>query len=469
MNNLKKVYCRAYQAVFKAALPILPYRDPAVLESVDEVPATIRDNGRKKPLIVTDKTIHGLGLADGLKAALDAAGMGYAVFDETVPNPTIANVEACRAMYLRQGCDCLVAFGGGSAMDCAKATGARIVRPRTSVQRMRGILRIMVPIPLLIAVPTTAGTGSETTLAAVIVNEATHYKYPINDFPLIPRYAVLDYRTTLGLPPHVTSTTGIDALVHATEAYIGGSTTPETRANAEEAVKLIRAYLKRAYDDGQDAEARQGMLRAAYCAGAAFSKSYVGYVHGVAHSLGGQYGTPHGLANAVVCPYVLEMYGESCYKRLGKLARTCGIAPEDATDAEASALYIQWFRDLNASMNIPTKLPEVREEDIPHMAHLADVESNPLYPVPRLMDEGELAEIYRKVMVVADEPADLEESEPEPAPETPEVKEGVAMSGAGPVDSCPANPSEIVEPEPKPADFETPEPDAAATPTEEQE
>ncbi len=212
-------------------------------------------------------------------------------------------------------------------MDCAKAAGARIVKPRQPVAKMRGILRVRKRLPLLVAVPTTAGTGSETTLAAVITDSATHYKYPINDFPLIPRVAVLDYRTTLGLPKQVTSTTGIDALVHAVEAYIGRSTTKETRANAENAVRLIRAFLKRAYDDGSDAEARAGMLHAAFCAGAAFTKSYVGYVHGVAHSLGGQYGIPHGLANAVVCPYVLDLYGASCHKRLGALARAAGVAP----------------------------------------------------------------------------------------------------------------------------------------------
>ena len=210
--------------------------------------------------------------------------------------------------------------------------------------------------------------------------------------------AVLDYRTTLGLPRQVTSTTGIDALVHAVEAYIGRSTTKETRANAENAVRLIRAFLKRAYDDGSDAEARAGMLHAAFCAGAAFTKSYVGYVHGVAHSLGGQYGIPHGLANAVVCPYVLDLYGASCHKRLGALARAAGVAPFSASDAEASQLFIDWFRELNASLGIPDKLEGIREKDIPAMAAHADKESNPLYPVPRLMDAGELEQIYRMVM-----------------------------------------------------------------------
>ncbi len=398
MNPLRKAYCRIFQTAFRIALPLLPYREPTVLGSVEEAVELLAREGKRRPLIVTDKGIHGLRLIDPLKERLAQAGMAYSVYDETVPNPTIDNVEAARSLYLADGCDAIIAFGGGSSMDCAKAAGARVAKPRQPVSKMRGIIRIRRRLPLLIAVPTTAGTGSETTLAAVITDGKTHYKYPINDFCLIPRYAVLDYRTTLGLPRQVTSTTGIDALVHAVEAYIGRSTTKETRANAEEAVRLVKAYLKRAYDDGSDAEARSGMLRAAFCAGAAFTKSYVGYVHGVAHSLGGQYGVPHGLANAVICPYVLDLYGESCHRRLGRLARTCGIAPADADDAEASRAFIAWFRQLNASMGIPEKIEGIREEDIPMMAARADRESNPLYPVPRLMDARELEQIYRMVM-----------------------------------------------------------------------
>lgn len=397
VNVLKKVYCRVFQTVFRAALPVLPYRDPVVLESVEDAAVLMREQGKRHPLIITDKGIHELGLIDGLKEALKREGLQFDVFDDTVPNPTIANVEAARAQYLQRGCDCLVAFGGGSSMDCAKATGARIVKPRQPVPKMRGILHVHKRLPLLIAVPTTAGTGSETTLAAVITDEKTHHKYPINDFSLIPHYAVLDYRTTVGLPKHVTSTTGLDALVHATEAYIGRSTTAETRACAIEAVRLIDRYLKTAYDDPGNVEARRSMLYAANRAGLAFSKSYVGYVHGVAHTLGGQYGVPHGLANAIICPYVLDLYGKSCHRRLGELAREAGVASRSESDDEASATFIQWFRDLNAYMGIPEKVAGIREEDIPLMARRASEESNPLYPVPKLMDARELEQIYRMV------------------------------------------------------------------------
>lgn len=405
MNPLRQAYCRIYQTCFRIALPVLPYREPKPLASFEDAAALLADKGIRRPLVVTDATIERLGLTAELKDALAERGIAYGVFADVVPNPTVSNVEAARAQYLEEGCDAIIAFGGGSAMDCAKVVGARLVRPGKPVSRMRGLLKVLRRLPLFIAVPTTAGTGSETTLAAVITDDETHYKYPINDFSLIPHYAVLDYRTTIGLPKHVTSTTGMDALVHAVEAFIGRSTTAETRARAIEATTLIRRHLRRAYENGQDAEAREGMLRAAYAAGVAFTKSYVGYVHGVAHSLGGQYGIAHGLANAVLLPYFLEEYGAAAHAKLARLARESGVAEEmlgdavhSADDAACARAFIEWTKKMNASMEIPEKLEGIKESDIPMMAKRADKESNPLYPVPKLMDAGELEKMYRRVM-----------------------------------------------------------------------
>lgn len=394
MNTLRKIWCRTYQTAFRVALPLLPYREPKLLENMDAVADLLAGKGLSPVLIVTDKGISSLGLLRGLTDALDAQGVEWRFFDEVTANPTIHNVEAARQMYLDEGCKALIAFGGGSSMDCAKACGARIVRPKKPVQKMRGLLQVMHRLPTLIAVPTTAGTGSETTLAAVITDSETKHKYPINDFSLIPHYAVLDPAVTAGLPAGLTATTGMDALTHAVEAYIGRSTTAHTRAMAIEAVQLIRQYLKRAYDNGQDLEARAKMLRAAYCAGIAFTQSYVGYVHGVAHSLGGQYGLPHGLANAIILPWFLEEYGPACHHRLGELARKTGVAPADASDAEAAGIFIAWVREMNDSMGIPRTVDCIQPEDIPQMAAHADQESNPLYPVPKLMDAEELAHMY---------------------------------------------------------------------------
>jgi alcohol dehydrogenase class IV len=394
MNVLKKTYCRIFQFCFKVALPVLPYREPEILDGMDGIANVLKQKKLNKVLIITDKGISSIGLLNGLEKELENKGIDYIVYDDTVANPTIDNVESARKIYIENQCQALIGFGGGSSMDCAKVTGARIVKPKQPVSKMRGLLKIHKKLPVFFAVPTTAGTGSETTLAAVITDGKTHHKYPINDFYLIPQYAVLDYKVTLGLPKHITSTTGMDALTHAVEAYIGGSTTKHTRAMAEKAVLLIKKYLKRAYDNGQDAEARAGMLRAAYCAGIAFTQSYVGYVHGVAHSLGGQYGVPHGLANAVILPYFLDEYGESCHKRLGKLAKKCKIAEKSDSDKEASEKFICWVKAMNESMDIPKHIDEIKEKDIPVMAKHADKESNPLYPVPKLMDAKELEKMY---------------------------------------------------------------------------
>ena len=394
MNILHKIYCRTFQLCFRMALPFLPYREPAILNNFTEITSVLEKKGIDKVLLVTDKGISSCGLLEGLLQELNHNQITCTVFDETVPNPTIDNIEKAREIYLKDSCGAIIAFGGGSSIDCAKITAARIAKPKQSVQKMKGLLKIWKKLPLLIAIPTTAGTGSETTLAAVITDATTHHKYPINDFSLIPPYAVLDYHVTLGLPAHLTATTGMDALTHAVEAYIGGSTTRHTRQMAEEAITLIHGYLKRAYDDGSDAEAREKMLRASYCAGIAFTQSYVGYVHGIAHSLGGQYGVPHGLANAIILPHVLNRYGKSCYGKLSKLAKRCNIASSKDTTELAALKFISWIKEMNRYMNIPKYIDGIHSKDIPTMAAHAAKESNPLYPVPKLMNKKELEMLY---------------------------------------------------------------------------
>ena len=215
MNILKKAYCRIYQAAFRAALPLLPYREPQILHSCKELPETLSANSISNLMIVTDKGIVKFGLAAKVTAVLDEAGISYCVYDKTCPNPTVKNVEAALKLYKEHGCQALIAIGGGSAMDCAKAVGARVAYPGKTLNQLKGTLHVLRKIPLLIAIPTTAGTGSENTLAAVITDPDQKYKYVLNDFVLIPRYAVLDASMTYSLPPSLTATTGMDALTHA--------------------------------------------------------------------------------------------------------------------------------------------------------------------------------------------------------------------------------------------------------------
>lgn len=403
---MEKLFCRVVQTAFRIALPVLPYREPEILARTAEIPAVLQKEGVGRVLLVTDKGVRDTGLTRQLEEALVKSGIGCAVYDGVSANPTIHNIEEAAALYRKSRAQGLIAFGGGSAMDCAKVTGARIVCPHKPVYKMKGILKVRRRLPLLIAVPTTAGTGSETTLAAVVTDSGTRHKYPINDFVLIPDYAVLDYRVTLGLPKQMTATTGMDALTHAVEAYIGHSTTRQTRRLCEKAVALIYQYLKRAYDDGTDKAARAMMLRAAYCAGVAFSRSYVGYVHAVAHSLGGRYGVPHGLANAVILPYFLEKYGIHCRMKLARLAKAAGMAPKDMPSRKAAEVFLDWIKEMNRSMGIPGHIAEIREEDIPVMARHAAAEGNPLYPVPVLMDAKELSFMYEKIREKRDMDAD---------------------------------------------------------------
>lgn len=398
MNPIKAIYCRTVQAVLRAALPVLPYREPQVFHNCGELKRVFQKENIRRVLIVTDTGIVRSGIAAQLEAVLDEDDISYAVYDQTRPNPTVVNVEQALSLYRRYRCQALIAIGGGSSMDCAKAVGARLARPGTPLGKLKGTLRILRPLPTLIAIPTTAGTGSETTLAAVITDTQAQHKYVMNDFVLIPKYAVLDARLTLSLPPHLTATTGMDALTHAVEAYIGRSTTRQTRQEALEATRLVFANVERSYRNGKDYEARSNMLIAAYRAGIAFSRSYVGYVHAVAHSLGGQYNIPHGLANAVLLPYVLERYGSCIHRKLHDLAVAAGVADAQESDAGAAAKFIRAIRQLNARMGIPETLEGIRPEDIPVMATHAEKEANPLYPVPRLMTREELTFFYEQVI-----------------------------------------------------------------------
>lgn len=399
MKTLRKMYCRTFQFVMYAGSFVLPWRQPALLEgenAILELPKLVASQNCKSLLVVTDAQLLSLGLLNPLLAGLEAERIHFTVFSNVQPNPTIDNVEEAVALYHKNSCDSLLAFGGGSSMDCAKACGARVVKPNKSVSKMRGLFKVLHKLPPFFAVPTTAGTGSETTVAAVITDSVTHHKYPINDISLIPRWAVLDPTLTVGLPKHITAATGLDVLTHAVEAYIGNSNTSRTRRWAEEATRLVFANLEECYNNPSNLKARANMLKASYLGGAAFTRAYVGYIHAVAHTLGGFYGVPHGLANAIILPQMLERYGASVYKPLADLADIVGIKGD--TLMEKAVLFTEAIKGMNRRMDIPTTFAQIKEEDIETMSTYADKEANPLYPVPLLMDKAVLADIMRSLM-----------------------------------------------------------------------
>ena len=398
---LKKCGYRISQKVLKFAMCFMDWSEPELLKgdgAVLQLPSFVKKKGINKVLIVTDKGLMSLHLLDPLFDELEKEKIEYVVFDGVQPNPTITNIEDCKDMYINSNCQGIIAFGGGSPMDCAKAAAARVVKPKQSVRKMRGYLKVHKKIPPFFAVPTTAGTGSETTLAAVVTDPTTHEKNAICDTCLRPKYAVLDPSLTVGLPPHITSTTGMDALTHAVEAYIGKSNVKSTIKYAEDATKLIHENLEKAYNNGKDVEARENMLIASFYAGSAFTRAFVGYVHAIAHNLGGMYNTPHGLANAVILPYVLDWYGSSAYKKLAKLADLIGITNENMSVEEKGKAFIQEIRRMNKAMNIPEKFDFIKEEDIPILVKRALKEGNPGYPVPKIMNAKECEKVIRSLM-----------------------------------------------------------------------
>lgn len=396
--QLQKIGIRIFQKVFYAAAYLLPWKQPELIEgegSFARLPAFVKEKGFKKPCIVTDKGLMKLGMLEPLFAAFKELGVPYYLFDSVEPNPKIDNIEEAVAQYKANACDCLIAVGGGSSMDTAKAVGARIARPNKTIEQMGGTLRILKKIPTLFAVPTTSGTGSETTIAAVVTDRETHHKYSLNDLCLIPKYAVLDPLLTKGLPPFITAPTGMDVLTHAVEAYLTYSRPAKCRKYSEDAVKLVFENLEKVYADGSDMEGRKNMLYASYYAGFAFTRCGLTYVHPIAHTLGGLYNIPHGLANAVVLPYCLEAYGAKVYPQLARLAECAGIT--NGTEEEKSKKFISEIRRMNKAMNIPDKFDCIKEEDIPQMIKWALHEAHPLYQSLVLMNGDDLKKIILEI------------------------------------------------------------------------
>jgi alcohol dehydrogenase class IV len=371
--------CRVFQAVFNMGARVLPWRKAQAISgegSIGRIPGLLQEGGAKKPLVVSGPNLFKRGLTGLLLSALDGAGLEYALWTDVEANPSIATVEKIAARYMQEGCDSFIALGGGSPMDAAKAAAAKTRYPKRKVKDFGGLLKVRRRLPLFIAVPSTAGSGSETTIAAIITDTATHHKYAIMDLNLIPRYAVLDPCLTRELPPGTTAATGMDALTHAVEAYLCWTyNTAESIRYALDAVKLIFENLERAYTDGNDMEARNALLLASYKAGFAFTRAGVGNVHAIAHTLGGLYNTPHGLANAVILPLVLADYGKAAALKLAHLAKLCGVG-STAED------FIEAIRAMNRRMGIPAGFDFIQEADIPQMIRWAMKEANPLYPVP---------------------------------------------------------------------------------------
>ena len=392
---MNKFFCRSFQVVMKCANYFLGYRTPDTIigqGSVLKLPSIIKNKGVNKVLLVTDNGLLKLGIPNGLIETMEKENLAYEIFSDLQLNPTDENVEAGFKVFKDNDCEGIVAFGGGSPMDCAKAIAAKNAHPNKSIKQLQGILKVHKKICPFWAVPTTAGTGSETTVAAVITEAKTHHKAPISDPAILPRYAVLDPELTKGLPPKITATTGLDALSHAVEAYTNHFyNTEEEDTRTKNAVKLIYNNLYKAYLDGNDMEARQNMQIAAFDAGRAFTRGCVGNVHAVGHTLGGLYGYPHGEAMSIILPYVLRQFGEAVYDSLADLADVCDI--KGANNKEKALNFISWIEEMKDKMNIPKGINCIKDEDIEQIVEWAEKEANPLYPVPVIWDKNDFRKL----------------------------------------------------------------------------
>lgn len=396
---LETAYCRTFQAVLKIGNYFMGYRMPHYWEGagkIRELGALLKEKGLNDVLVVTGSGMVRRGQVQPMLDGFQENGIRYTVQTFDHPDPSSDDVELGYKTYLENGCKTIVALGGGSRIDCAKGIAAKAVHPKKKIPQLQGLLKVHWPIPPFVAIPTTAGAGSETTVAAVITDSATHRKAAINDPFLIPKYAVLDPELTQGLPPFTTATTGMDALAHAVEAYTNHTynTKLENRL-AKEAVQLIHDNILLAVEDGSDLEARQNMQRAAFYAGRAFTRGCVGYVHAVGHTLGGLYGVAHGLAMSVLLPHVMRQYGEKAHARLAELADACGIGGN--TVAEKAENFIAWIEETNKKMGLPSTFDCVRDEDIPQMIAWARKEANPLYPVPVVWGEEDFRKLIRTI------------------------------------------------------------------------
>ena len=398
-NTLELIWCRTFQAVLKVGNYFMGYRMPHYLEGpgkIAELGKFLKEKNLNDVLVVTGSGMVRRGQVKPMLDGFEANGIRYTLKTYDTTDPTSDDVEAGYKAYKENGCKTIVALGGGSRIDCAKGIAAKAVHPRKKVSQLQGLLKVHWPIPPFVAIPTTAGAGSETTVAAVITDSATHRKAAINDPFLIPKYAVLDPELTKGLPPYTTATTGMDALAHAVEAYTNKTyNTKLENKLAKEAVKLIHDNILIAFEDGNNLEARQNMQRGAFYAGRAFTRGCVGYVHAVGHTLGGLYGVAHGLAMAVLLPHVMREFGASAHKRLAELADVCGI--EGRNEAEKANAFIRWIEETNAKMGLPDGFDVIQDKDIPQMIAWARKEANPLYPVPVVWGEKDFRRLIKAI------------------------------------------------------------------------
>ncbi len=384
---------------------IIPFQD--VIEGPGasaRVVDQLKLNKGTKALIVTDAVLLKLGVLKTMLDAMDAAKFPYAIFDGVEPNPSIENIEACFDVYKKEKCDCVVGFGGGSAMDCAKVAVCRAARPNMSVLKMSRAMGYFPvtfgmaasKVPYLIAVPTTAGTGAESTVAAVVTNHAVDKKITITDTAMRPRGVILDASLAAGLPPKATAETAIDAFCHCLEGYMNRSHNPRADEYAIRGMRLVKENIEAAVADGKDLVARQNLCNAAYYGGQALNFEMTGYVHPFCHKIGAKYHLVHGRCIGCVLPIMIEEYGADVAKRVAKAGVLIGISDPHASESAQVAQFVAWLRAYNEKYGIPATIPEIQESDFEEIADSLMLE-NLVYPTYTVFSREEVYAILKKI------------------------------------------------------------------------
>jgi|TARA_R110001583_G_scaffold51180_7_gene159901 alcohol dehydrogenase class IV len=392
---LQRSYLALIAIPFKL-MPSLAYMAFTGQGSTAQLCRHIARQGIRKVLVVSDKPLVELGIVARAVDVLTEEGLVCTIYDGTLPDPTFSMVDAGLALQAEYNCDAVLAIGGGSSIDCAKTIASAATNGRDG-RKLVGYFKVKkAPLPLF-ALPTTSGTGSEATIAAVISDQQSHEKFFIADPKMLPKAVALDADLLLGMPAAITAATGMDALTHAIETYISLWGTDSSNAYGYASVKMIFEYLPRAYRDGSDAVAREQMAIAAYYSGMAINDAGVGNVHAIAHQLGRQYGTPHGLANALVMPEVLRFMAKAAQEPLAKLGRLIDVAGSGDSDEKAAEKFIDAIADLNRRLGIPGQLDSLNKADIPAIAAAA-VKEGAAYPVPILMSRAECQAILATLL-----------------------------------------------------------------------
>lgn len=387
-------------AGFKVLSRVLPIPKPTLFTgpgSSLELCSAIAHLGTRKVLIVTDKVLLELGLLDAIIAKLGELGVGHAIYDGILPDPTNDQVDTGLRLLQQNNCDAVLAFGGGSSMDAAKLICATATNQKT-VAQLTGVLKVRKTCLPLYVVPTTAGTGSEVSVGAVVSDPITHKKSLVIDPKLVPKMAALDGALMTGLPPLITAATGMDALTHAIESYVSVMASEETDDYALAATRLIMENLPKAVENGSDVDVRQAMAMGSFYAGLSMTKASLGYVHAISHSFGAKYRIPHGIGNALVLPHILDYSKNATAQRLAQLANVSGLDVANKSDSEAAQMFIDRIREMLQTFGLSTKLDLLKKQDIPELAKAALKEAHYNYPVPLYMDQRTCEQVIGKML-----------------------------------------------------------------------